>query len=61
MQDVKETAYLHAGIKALLEAIASTASVVKEAIVDVVLTVPGVSVREFTGRLVGLRGIVRGK
>ena len=58
--DSKEIAFVQAGKKAFLEAIANAAPVVMEPIVDVTFTVPGESVGGVTGDLAGMRGIVSG-
>ena len=58
--DSKEIAFVQAGKKAFLEAVAHAAPVVMEPIVDVTFTVPGDSVGGVTGDLAGMRGIVSG-
>ncbi len=58
--DSKEIAFVQAGKKAFLEAIANAAPIVMEPIVDVTFTVPGESVGGVTGDLAGMRGIVSG-
>lgn len=58
--DSKEVAFVQAGKKAFLEAIAKAAPVVMEPIVDVTFTVPGESVGGVTGDLAGMRGIING-
>ena len=58
--DSKEIAFVQAGKKAFLEAVANAAPIVMEPIVDVTFTVPGESVGGVTGDLAGMRGIVSG-
>jgi elongation factor G len=58
--DSKEVAFVQAGKKAFLEAIANASPVVMEPIVDVTFTVPGAAVGGVTGDLAGMRGIVSG-
>jgi len=58
--DSKEIAFVQAGKKAFLEAVANAKPVVMEPIVDVTFTVPGESVGGVTGDLAGMRGIVSG-
>jgi len=58
--DSKEVAFVQAGKKAFLEAVANAKPVVMEPIVDVTFTVPGDSVGGVTGDLAGMRGIVSG-
>ena len=58
--DSKEIAFVQAGKKAFLEAVANAAPVVMEPIVDVTFTVPGDSVGGVTGDLAGMRGVVSG-
>ena len=58
--DSKEIAFVQAGKKAFLEAVANAAPIVMEPIVDVTFTVPGESVGGVTGDLAGMRGVVSG-
>ncbi|TDJ35443.1 MAG: elongation factor G [Gammaproteobacteria bacterium] len=58
--DSKEIAFVQAGKKAFLEAVANAAPIVMEPIVDVTFTVPGDSVGGVTGDLAGMRGVVSG-
>jgi elongation factor G len=58
--DSKEVAFVQAGKKAFLDAIASAAPVVMEPIVDVTVTVPGDCMGGVTGDLASMRGMVSG-
>lgn len=58
--DSKEIAFVQAGKKAFLDAIADARPVVMEPIVDVTFRVPSNCMGGVTGDLAGMRGIVRG-
>ena len=58
--DSKEVAFVQAGKKAFLAAIANAAPVVMEPIVDVTVTVPGDCMGGVTGDLASMRGMVSG-
>ena len=58
--DSKEIAFVQAGKKAFLDAIANARPVVMEPIVDVTFTVPSDCMGSVAGDLSGMRGIVNG-
>ncbi|MDX1404126.1 MAG: elongation factor G [Woeseiaceae bacterium] len=58
--DSKEIAFVQAGKKAFLEAVANASPIVMEPIVDVTFTVPGDAVGGVTGDVASMRGIVSG-
>ena len=58
--DSKEIAFVQAGKKAFLEAVAQARPIVMEPIVDVAITVPSTSAGGVTGDLTSMRGIVSG-
>jgi elongation factor G len=58
--DSKEIAFVQAGKKAFLDAVAKARPIVMEPIVDVEFTIPGDCVGGVTGDLSGMRGIISG-
>jgi len=58
--DSKEIAFVQAGKKAFLEAIAEAKPIIMEPIVDVAITVPSASAGGVTGDLTSMRGMVSG-
>ena len=58
--DSKEIAFVQAGKKAFLEAVAQARPIIMEPIVDVAITVPSSSAGGVTGDLTSMRGIVSG-
>ncbi len=58
--DSKEIAFVQAGKKAFMEAVANAAPILMEPIVDVTVTVPGRCAGGVTGDLSSMRGMVSG-
>jgi len=58
--DSKEIAFVQAGKKAFLQAIAEAKPIIMEPIVDVAITVPSASAGGVTGDLTSMRGMVSG-